>query len=77
MAARNYDDLPESDKQLIADFQKLLDGVSRIREKMYSRKAGCACDERGLCAHHAEVSNRLITVSDDLAKVIKAAQREG
>lgn len=68
--------LPQKDKRLVSDLQALLNTVTGIRRGLYSRQAGCACDDRGLCAHHAEVYNRLITVSDDLAKVIQAAQDE-
>ena len=68
--------LPQKDKKLIADFQALLDTVAGIRRGLYDRQPGCSCDETGLCAHHAEVYNRLQTVADDLAKVIKAAQDE-
>lgn len=68
--------LTATDRQLISDLQNLLGTVASLRDNLYTRRAGCACDERGLCAHHAEVFNRLITVSDDLAKVIRAAQRE-
>ena len=65
-----------SDRELITELQTQLDNIARIRRGLYNRKPGCACDENGLCAHHAEVYNRLQTVSDDLAKTIKAAQDE-
>lgn len=68
---------PAYDLRIVTELQALLDKLANMRTDLYNRHSGCSCDERGLCAHHAEVSNRLITVSDDLAKVIKAAQREG
>ena len=65
-----------SDEVIISDLRGLLDEVAKIRKSLYHRRPGCACDENGLCAHHAEVYNRLQTVSDDLAKTIQAAQDE-
>lgn len=67
-----------SDAVLISELRGVLDEIYKIKKGLYHRRPGyCSCDENGLCAHHAEVYNRLITVSDDLAKVINAAQREG
>lgn len=67
---------PAYDRQIVTDLQALLDTVTIMRRGLYERHPGCSCDHTGLCAHHAEVFNRLITVSDDLAKVIRAAQDE-
>lgn len=66
---------PQSDKELIASLQALLGTVATLRSGLYTRRAGCACDDRGLCAHHAQVSNRLITVADELARAIRDTQR--
>lgn len=65
-----------TDKALITELQNMIGQAKALRDGLYTRRPGCVCDERGLCAHHAEVHNRLVTVADDLAKVIRAAQRE-
>jgi len=67
---------PAYDLRIVTELQALLDKLANMRNDLYSRHSGCSCDERGLCAHHAEVYNRLQTVADDLAKTIKAAQDE-
>jgi hypothetical protein len=68
---------PAYDLQIVQDLQALLDKLANMRTDLYNRHSGCSCDERGLCAHHAQVHNRLITVADELARAIKDAQREG
>lgn len=65
-----------SDAVIIGEVRGLLDEVAKLKKFLYHRRPGCSCDENGLCAHHAEIYNRLVTVSDDLAKVIQAAQDE-
>jgi len=74
----NYDDLPKQDKELIAEFQKLLGEVDRVRRSLYHPKQkGCSCDESGLCSHHAQIKKRLELVSDTLTWAINDAGREG
>lgn len=62
-----------SEEMIVSDIRGVLDEVAKIKRGMYHRQPGCACDDNGLCAHHAEVRERLQTASDDLAKAIKAA----
>jgi hypothetical protein len=68
--------IPNWDNQLIAEFQKVRSEVNRIRDELYSRHPGCACDSQGLCAHHAQVYKRLGTVLEALQKTIQDAQKE-
>ena len=68
---------PAYDLQLVKDLQALLDKLANMRTDLYNRHSGCSCDENGLCAHHAQVYNRLITAADELARAINDTQREG
>ncbi len=67
----------ESDHKLIGDLQTIIDQLADLRRGLYTRRPGCACDERGLCALHADVHSRLIDAADDLAMAISKAQSEG
>lgn len=68
---------PAYDLQLVKELQAVLDTLATMRNNLYARHRGCSCDETGLCAHHAQVYNRLVTAADELARAIKDAQREG
>ena len=65
-----------TDDVIIYELRGMLDEVTKLRKFLYHKRTGCCCDESSLCGHHAEVFNRLLTVSDDLAKVISAARDE-
>lgn len=67
---------PAYDLQIVNELQALLDKLANMRTDLYNRHSGCSCDERGLCAHHAQIYNRLGAVSDELARAIHDAQRE-
>lgn len=67
----------ESDRKLIGDLQALLDQLAGLRRGLYIRRPGCACDERGLCALHAEVHSQLVDAADSLARAICKAESEG
>ena len=64
------------DQRLIDQLRGMLDQLAAMRESLYARRAGCACDERGLCSHHGMVYNALQAAADDLARAISEAQRE-
>lgn len=65
------------DAKIVTDLQALLDKLATMRSDLYNRHRGCNCDEKGLCAHHAQVFTRLSNAADELARTIKDAQREG
>ncbi len=69
--------IPESDKKLIADLQDLVGKVENLKRGLYTRRAGCTCDEKHLCALHAAVWDHLDEASNNLARVIGQAQAEG
>ena len=64
------------DQRLITQLRGMLDQLASMRESLYARRQGCACDERGLCSHHAMIHNALQGAADDLARAIGQAQRE-
>jgi uncharacterized protein (DUF488 family) len=69
--------IPESDQRLISELQALLDQLAELKRGLYTRRPGCTCDEKHLCALHAAVYNHLSEASDDLARAINQAQAEG
>jgi hypothetical protein len=69
-------EIPEADKRLVKDIQKLLYQVSKLRTGLYSTpRPGCACDGKSICAHHAEIYNRLDQAYDILVLASAAARR--
>jgi hypothetical protein len=69
--------MTESDKALIADLQALLGTVATVRKGLiHPQRPGCACDGKALCSLHAQIYNRLLTISDELARAIKDAGSE-
>lgn len=69
--------IPTADQKLIGDLHSMLDQLDQQRRKLYTRRAGCACQEDHLCAHHAAIWNHLQAASDELARAISYAQSEG
>ena len=57
---------------MIAELQAI---QASLYNRRYNRQAGCACDEKSLCAHHAAVSNKLLDSIDLLQDTIREAQR--
>jgi hypothetical protein len=68
--------IPEFDRKLSAQLQSMIDQLAALRESLYMRGHGCACDETGLCSHHAMVHGHLVAAADSLARAIGEAQRE-
>lgn len=69
-------DVPEGDKKLISDVQGLLSKISSLRTDLYRYpRPGCACNGKSICAHHAEIYNRLDQAYDILVLVSAAARR--
>jgi hypothetical protein len=67
----------ESDRQLIAKLRNMIDILSYERAKLYTRRTGCACDEKYLCALHAEVWSRLVEAADGLSLAIGKLESDG
>jgi hypothetical protein len=69
--------IPESDQKLIGELQTMLDQIAGLKQGLHTRRPGCQCDEKHLCALHAAVYNHLTQAADDLARAIGQAQAEG
>lgn len=69
--------ITESDQKLIADLRALLDQLTGLKRGLYTRRPGCSCDEKHLCALHAAVYNHLNQAADNLARAIGQAQSDG
>ena len=76
MSTNGKTTLTSSDKYLVAQLQNVLDLVGKMRSGLYTRQSKCACDGPALCSLHAGVFNRLVIVSDELARAIGDLQRE-
>lgn len=56
------------------DMQGSLDGwINRL----YERRVGCSCDERGLCACHAQVAQYLQAARVQLGKAADYTLKDG
>ena len=66
-----------SDEKLISELRVMLDQLDKERRHLYTRRAGCTCNENHLCALHAAVWNHLEDASNDLARAIKYLLSEG
>lgn len=45
--------------QLAKDLNKSKQAIEARRASLFQSGRGCLCDETGLCAHHADIANRL------------------
>lgn len=70
-------EIPESDKKLVEDLQAVLDQLDSLRRKLYTRRSGCACDEKTLCALHAAVENHIWDAAMKVSLAIGQALAEG
>jgi hypothetical protein len=73
----NNTSIPESDKKLDDDLREILGKVVSLRDGLYARRAGCACDEQRLCAHHAAVYNHLSKARESLHRAMDQLESEG
>ena len=72
------------DKQSTASFDRDLAGALRDMQgsldgwidRLFERRFGCSCDERGLCACHAQVQQYLQAACAELGKAADYTLRE-
>lgn len=69
--------IPEADQKLDEELRAILAKVVSLRDGLYQRRAGCRCDEKRLCAHHAAVWNHLDQVRTNLHRAIDQVESEG
>ena len=67
----------EFDKKTAERLRGIIDELAAIRAGMYQSGHGCACDERGLCALHADIYSRLTEAADSLALAVGKALSDG
>jgi hypothetical protein len=67
----------ESDRKLITELQTVLDQLDTVRHNLYTRRPGCQCDEKTLCALHAAVYNYVFDAGVKISLAIGQAEAEG
>ncbi len=64
------------DTRLAHDLGEVKITLLKQRESLYFERRECACDSETLCAHHAEISNRLDEAIRQLTLAIECAHKK-